>query len=317
MSRDVSAALDMTKGTPFPFATVSPCDTFERAMRTRAATFFFLLLIGARASAAEFETPQNQPIEITSSGETRYENGIAIATGDVAIHTGDTDIYADSARYDSQKHVVSAEGHVRIYRENKLFIAERGTYNLDTKEIQADTLRTSSDPYFVAGKSLQAFEDGHYEVLNGDFTTDDSDNPDLHLHAHTFRIYENDRVVFQNVIFYIGKVPVFWWPYLYQSLNDAFSFSISPAYLSEWGPSLLGQVTFPIADDIKTRVRLDYRMRRGAAIGFEPEINYGKDKTSFARLTTYFIDDQNPELNRTNLPRKSIGSSRYRVSLQD
>ncbi len=286
-------------------------------MRTRAATLFFLLLIGTRASAAEFETPQNQPIEITSSGETRYQDGIAIATGDVAIHTGDTDIYADSARYDTHKHVVSAEGHVRIYRENKFFIAERGTYNLDTKEITADTLRTSSDPYFVAGKSLQAFEDGHYEVLNGDFTTDDSSDPDFHLHAHKVRIYENDRVIFQNVTFYIGKVPVFWWPYLYQSLNDAFSFSISPAYLSEWGPSLLGQVAFPIADDIKARVRLDYRLRRGAAIGFEPEINYGKDKTSFARLITYFIDDQNPELNRTNLPRKSIGTSRYRVSLQD
>jgi LPS-assembly protein len=286
-------------------------------MRTRAATLFFLLLIAARAGAAALEAPQNQPIEITSSGETRYEHGIAIATGDVAIHTGDTDIYADSARYDTHKHLVSAEGHVRIYREDKLVLAEHGTYNLDTKEITADTLRTSSDPYFVAGKSLQAFDDGHYEVLNGDFTTDDSDNPDFHLHAHKVRVYENDRVVFQNVTFYIGKVPVFWWPYLYQSLNDAFSFSISPAYLSEWGPSLLGQITFPITDYIKTRVRLDYRMRRGAAIGFEPEINYGKDKTSFARLTTYFIDDQNPELNRTNLPRKSIGTSRYRVSLQD
>src|SRR5690349_14221030 len=113
-------------------------------MRTRAATLFFLLLAAARAGAADFETPQKQPIEITSSGATRYEDGIAIATGDVAIHTGDTDIYADSARYDTRNHVVSAEGHVRIYRADKFFIAERGTYNLDTKEIQADTLRTSS-----------------------------------------------------------------------------------------------------------------------------------------------------------------------------
>jgi LPS-assembly protein len=286
-------------------------------MRTRAATFFFLLFAAAYTKAADLETPQNQPIEITSSGETRYEDGIAIATGDVAIHTGDTDIYSDFARYDTHKHVVSAEGHVRIYRENKFFIAERGTYNLDTKEITADTLRTSSDPYLVAGTSLQVFADGHYEVLNGDFTTDDSSEPDFHLHAHKVRIYENDRVIFQNVTFYIGKIPVFWWPYLYQSLNDAFTFSISPAYLSSWGASLLGQVAFPITDNIKGRVRLDYRMRRGEAIGFESEMNYGKDKSSFARLTTYFIDDQNPELNQTALPRGAIGTSRYRVSLQD
>jgi LPS-assembly protein len=302
---------------PFLFATFSHYDNFERAMRTRAANLFFLLSAAARLSAADFETPQNQPVEITSSGETRYENGIAIAHGDVAVHFGDTDIYADSARYDSQKHEVSAEGHVRIYRENKLYIAERGTYNLDTKEIHAETLRTSSDPYLLAGHTLQGFPDGHYEVQNGNFTTDDSSDPDFHLRAHKVRIYENDRVIFQNVTFYIGKVPIFWWPYLYQSLNDAFSFSVSPAYLSSWGPSLLTQVAFPITDQIKGRVRFDYRTRRGEAIGFESEVKYGKDDSSFARLVTYFIDDQNPELNQTNVPRGPIGSSRYRVSLQD
>jgi len=117
-------------------------------MRTRAAVFFFVLFAAAHNStAANFETPNNQPIEITSSGETRYENGIAIAQDNVAIHCGDADIYADSARYDSQRHEVTADGHVRIYREDKLFLAEHGTYNLDTKEIHADTFHTSSEPY--------------------------------------------------------------------------------------------------------------------------------------------------------------------------
>jgi LPS-assembly protein len=304
-------------------AAISLCNAFalgyssSAPMRTGAASLFFLLFAAARMSAVDLETPENQPIEIISSGETRYENGIAIANGDVAIHLGDTDIYADSARYDSQKHLVYAEGHVRIYREDKMYIAERGTYNLDTKEIQADTLRTSSDPYLVSGQNLQGFSDNHFVVQNGYFTTDDSSNPDFHLHAHKVRIYENDRIIFQNVTFYVGKIPVFWWPYLYQSLNDAFSFTISPAYLSEWGPSLLTQVTFPIYDKIKGRLRLDYRLRRGVAIGFDSEVNYGVDNSSFARLVTYFIEDQNPDINRTTLPRGEIGTSRYRVSLQD
>src|SRR5947207_7669030 len=241
-------------------------------MRRQAAIFFFLVFAGPQAGAVDFEAPKNQPIEITSSGETRYEDGIAIAHGNVAIHLSDTDIYADSARYNSKTHEVFAEGHVRIYRESTLYIAERGVYNVDTKEIHAETLHTSSDPYFLRGQKLQAFSDGHYLVNNGYFTTDDSSNPDFHFRSHTVRVYENDRVIFQNVTFYIGKVPVFWWPYLYQSLNDAFSFAISPAYLSSWRPSLLGQVTFPITDKIKGRVRLDYRARRGAAIGFDTEM---------------------------------------------
>src|SRR6059058_4485670 len=121
-------------------------------MRTRAAILFFVLFVAARSGTAiDIETPKNQPIEITSTGETRYENGVAIARDNVAIHFGDTDIYADTARYDSKRHEVLAEGHVRIYREDKLYLAERGSYNLDTKEIHAETMRSSSDPYFLNG----------------------------------------------------------------------------------------------------------------------------------------------------------------------
>src|SRR5437660_12832927 len=125
-------------------------------MRARAA-ILFLLFAAARSGAVDIETPKNQPIEITSSGETRYENGNAIARDNVAIHCRDADIYADSARYDSQRHEVTADGHVRIYHEDKLFLCEHGTYYLDTKEISAETLRSSSDPYFVTGNKLANF----------------------------------------------------------------------------------------------------------------------------------------------------------------
>src|SRR5439155_19423744 len=135
--------------------------------------------------------------------------------------------------------------------------------------------------------------------------------------AHKVRIYENDRVGVHNVTFYVGKGTILWWVYLYQSLNDAFSFGISPAYLSSWRPSLLSAVTFPIIEKIKVTVRLDYRVRRGAAIGFESETNYGKDDSSYLRLKTYFINDQNPELNQTSVPRGAIGGARYRVTVED
>src|SRR5438874_10888789 len=108
-------------------------------MRTRAAILFFVLFVAARSGTAiDIETPKNQPIEITSTGETRYENGVAIARDNVAIHCGDADIYADSARYDSQRHEVSVEGHVRIYRDDMLYVDVHGTYILDDCEIECN-----------------------------------------------------------------------------------------------------------------------------------------------------------------------------------
>ena len=290
------------------------------AVRSACAMRTLVLLIATLlASAAlihgEIKTPENAPIEITSTGETTYENGLATARDNVVIHIGNTDIYADYAQYNPTTHDVELRGHVRIYRDVSLYISESGIYNTETKKIRALNARTESQPYFLTGGHVTSISENGYLIKDGTFTTHDSPKNDFHLHARTIRVYENDRVIFQYVTAYVGKVPVFWWPYLYQSLNDAFSFTISPAYLSSWGPSLLTQVTFPITDDVRGRFRLDYRGRRGVAVGFDSTADYFND--SQARLKTYYLQDQNPNLNETNIPRKDVPTGRYRVSLAD
>jgi hypothetical protein len=103
---------------------------------------------------------------------------------------------------------------------------------------------------------------------------------------------------------------------MYQSLDDSFTYMVSPAYLSSWGPSILGRVAMPITDDIKATFRLDYRSRRGLAFGFDPEIRFGKNKQSWANIRTYFLKDDNPEINQTSELRVPISEGRYRVSLR-
>jgi LPS-assembly protein len=284
------------------------------AMRTQVLLIATLLASAGLIQGAT-KTPENAPIEITSTGETTYENGLATARDNVAIHIGNTDIYADYAQYNSATHDVELRGHVRIYRDTSLYIAESGIYNTETKKIRSLNARTESQPYFLTGAHVTSISENGYLIKDGTFTTHDAPKADFHLHARTIRVYENDRVIFQYVTAYVGKVPVFWWPYLYQSLNEAFSFTISPAYLSSWGPSLLTQVTFPITDDIRGRFRLDYRGRRGVAVGFDSTMDYFND--SQARLKTYYLQDQNPNLNETNIPRKDVPTGRYRVSLAD
>jgi LPS-assembly protein len=292
------------------------------AVPSRFAMRMLVLLVATLVASAglirgEIKTPQNAPIEITSTGETTYENGLATARGDVAIHLGNTDIYADYAQYNSATHDVELRGHVRIYRDTSLYVAESGVYNTETKKIRAINGRTESQPYLLSGANMTSIGENAYLVRDGVFTTHDSSKPDFRLHARTIRIYEDDRVIFQYVTAYIGKIPIFWWPYLYQSLSDTFSFTISPAYTSTWGPSILTQVTFPITEHIHTRLRLDYFGRRGPAIGLEPTIDYGKDDSSQARIKSFYIQDQNPNLNQTNETRQDVPTGRYRLSLED
>jgi LPS-assembly protein len=49
----------------------------------------------------------------------------------------------------------------------------------------------------------------------------------------------------------------------------------------------------------------------------EPTFDYGKDDSSQARVKTFYIQDQNPNLNQTNVPRQDVPTGRYRFSLED
>jgi lipopolysaccharide export system protein LptA len=58
-------------------------------MRT-LVLFIATLVASARLIQGEIKTPENAPIEITSTGQTTYENGLATARDNVAIHIGNT-----------------------------------------------------------------------------------------------------------------------------------------------------------------------------------------------------------------------------------
>lgn len=292
-------------------------------MRTLVALIFCLLTPAVFAQTAQNTSLKGQPIEITSTGGTEYRDSVATAKDNVAIHVGDVDIYGDTGEYNAATHMVRIIGNVRIYRGVELYVGETGTYNTETQEITASNLRSLEYPYFLAGETVNRTTDEKKDdetltlVHNGFFTTHDAFNPDFRLKATTVRVYENDYIVFKNMVFYVGKIPIFYFPYLYQSLDDAFSFIVSPAYTSRWGASLLTRVSFPIGKRIKAVARLDYRLRRGVAFGLQADTKYGKGNSSWAKLHTYFIEDQNPTINRTSLPRGAVPTSRYRLSLDN
>src|ERR1700736_1094769 len=105
-------------------------------MRKLVFLGFMLLSPPLFAQGVADKSLAGQPMEITATGGTHYDNGIATAHENVAIHIGDTDIYGDFAQYNSQTHEVLVRGNVRIYRELSLYIADEGVYNIDTKQIR-------------------------------------------------------------------------------------------------------------------------------------------------------------------------------------
>jgi len=274
-----------------------------------------LSLLGVSVARAQFGSFGDVPIEITSES-TRMEGGLAIAEQSVIIRYAETSIYCDYAQYNPDTRDVLLVGNVRIYRDGKLFTSERALYNLETKILNTAEVRGEFHPFLFAGESLTSMGSG-YLVKDGIFTTSDNSKPDYHLRARTVRVYPKDRVIFSNVTLYIGRTPVFWYPYLYQSLNADTSFTFTPGYESSWGEFLLTNTAFPLFNNtVSAKLRVDLYSDRGLGVGFEMDWGESRHSASpFAKATetkteakarevktgdnwgrfiSYYIDDSTP-----------------------
>ena len=310
-------------------------------MRRLLLTFAILLFVGA-AVRAQFGSFGDVPIEINSD-DTHFDGGIAIADRNVIIRYSDITIYCDYATYNPETRDVLLSGNVRLYRAGQLFTGDTALYNLETKVLNATAFQGDFSPFRFGGRSLTSLGNNEYLIKDGIFTTSDSSKPDYHVRARTVRVYAKDRVIFSSATLYIGRTPVFWFPYLYQSLDREVSFTITPGYSSVWGTYLLGQYTFPIAEQISGKLRLDLYSERGLGVGFEArwpagsskggsgnsaletftDSTTGETKTelklgrNWGRFRSYYIDDAKPSLNQTANTREAVATARYRLSFQD
>jgi len=254
------------------------------------------------------------PLEINSVN-TYYSGGFAIADTDVVIRYGDATMYCDHAEYNADSHDIFLKGNVKFYRDRYAFFADRAVYNTQTKELKMANFGGPKQPFEVVGDDLLSLTENQYTIFNGFITTSDSSKPDYQLRARQMRIYGNDRIILSNVTLFIGQTPVFWFPYIYQSLNNQFSYNLEPGYNSNWGGYLNTSITFPITKNVSGTVELDLRSSRGPALGFNVNFKLDEWQTS-GRLQIYGLNDLDPNRNETSLDRAPISAGRYRILYQ-
>ena len=276
-----------------------------------------LMLLSVACARAQFGSFGDIPIEITADGETRFIGGVAVAENNVIIHYGSTSIYADYVQYNPETRDVLAIGNVRLYQEGKLVEGDRALYNLETKLLRTSDFRSSMTPFFVKGETVNSLIEGTgYEAKNAIATTSDSSKPDYHFQAHNIRIHPNDYITLTNVSMYVGTTPVFWFPYIYQSLKEESGFNFTPGYSSDWGSYVLNTYGVPLTDNTHGILHLDLRDKRGVAVGFETKSKFGPENKSWAHFQSYYADDTNSSINNTAQAIAPVSSGRYRLSFQ-
>ncbi len=285
---------------------------FWRILIVLAATL--LLPWVARAQFGSFT---DTPVDIIAEGGTRFENGVAIAERLVQIHYQGTDIYADYAEYNPETRDVLVSGNVRIYYDGRIFNGYRAVYNLESKQLRALDFDGGDQVLKFNTLSLRAPTPREFRLRALTLTTSDRSQPDYRVRARSARIYPNDRAILSNATLYAGQVPVFWFPYLYTTLDET-GYEISPGYNTGWGAFALLGYRFPLGEKTDAKVRFDVRSERGVAVGAELKSKYGPGDQSFGKFRAYYANDTDPNINDTGLPR--LGNTphdRYIVSFKN
>lgn len=233
---------------------------------------------------------------IESPGGLRYEVGTGklALTNSVTIRRGTTTLTADRARLERETGDCVAEGRVRIQDGARIWTGARARYNFNTGEITAEDFRAGQPPFFVQGTALAGDRAANvYVLVDGILTTDDSPDPNHHIHADVITFVPGEYVECRNATVYLGSVPVFWWPKYRRSLQRGASrWTLSPGYRNKYGPYLLTSYNWYWNERFDGALHLDERVLRGPGLG--PDFNYRLPEFGDGTFKYYYTYDNRP-----------------------
>ncbi len=233
------------------------------------------------------------------------------ARGNVVMRRGNVTLRCDRAEYNTATKIAIAEGNVILTRPGDEWRGPRLEYDFSKQEGEIAEFRGRHTPWFVGGGGSQKLTDRI--VVNDAFlTTCEYEHPHWKLKAARVEIYP-DRIVARGITLRVGDLPVFWFPYLRQSLKDRRPvLEIIPGQSARMGGQALLGYNWSFSDSLRGTVRADYRARRGAAGGLDFDFKLGERGAGF--LQTYYANDKNPK--DADDAGDEIGHGRYRIALQ-
>jgi lipopolysaccharide assembly outer membrane protein LptD (OstA) len=276
-----------------------------------AALSIFGLAANLRGQEKEPNSWEIEALSDESGAEYNLKTKQGFATNGVIIKYSGAMLVAERAAWNEDTGDAIAEGNVRVFYEEQTWTSEHLAYNFFSREVTAQQFRTGKPPVFIEGEGLHAEVTNNVLVATNSFiTTDDVSKPAMRVRAKYIKIIPGKRVIARNAILYVGKVPIFYFPYYSRNLGPrANNFDFVPGYRSSFGPFLLSSYNWFLGDDLDGALHLDYRQRRGVGAG--PDINYHMGRWGEATLRYYYQHDDDPHANLSGIT-NSVPENRQR-----
>ncbi len=297
-----------------------------------------LLAFAGRASGSELPPPvAAEPASLEAEGADPADTGNAIvvrhadeadyfsesgwihARGNVVVAYGDQTLRADSIKINTAQREAFAEGNVVLTRgDGETWRGDSLRHDFEAKITTIERVVGESEPFrLLDSEKIERDKDNRFIVYNCRITTCEHDLPRAHYHVRARKVIvaPGRYLKIYGARWYFGAAPVMYFPYWKRNLKDRFGFNLQPGYRSREGYFALGSYSFPLGEFFKGETRLDYRTRRGWAVGQDvvwrdAAAGWGGD------ISVYYAADQEPDAGMPPGETSDIPSDRSRVRLR-
>lgn len=290
----------------------------EKGRRLFFALFsfaFFILysLLPADLAAAKEST---EPIVVNGDRvEYLYEEKKVIGIDNVVITYKKVKLTCDKIVVQMDTKDAVAEGNVVMTQDEGVFRGQKVHYNFQTGKGTILKSEMRKEPWYFEGESASKVERKDYIVERGSLTTCDLPHPHYRIQARKIKIFLNNRVEAYHAFFFIGDVPIVYFPFYIHLLEDKRPrVTIVPGRNSRWGFYLLTAWRYYFHEWSRGYVHLDWREKKGFAEGIDYKYKVGYFGKGLARF--YYTREDHTITTEEREIAQGVDDDRWRVQLR-
>ena len=254
-------------------------------------SFLILFLVIFLNIPAFAQGKTKEPIVVKGDRvEYLYDQKKVVGFDNINITYKDIKLICDKIEVDMEKRVGVAEGNVALIQGTSIFRGEKVSYDFDAGKGTIIEAEIRSKPWYGKGEAAHKVSDNGYLVRKSYLSTCELDPPHYRIQAKEIRIYLGDRIEAKHVTAYVGKIPVFYFPYYHHPLDDNRPrVTIVPGRDDEWGYYALTAWRYYFHEWSRGYIHLDWREKKGFAGGIDYKYKAGYFGKGLARF--YYADE--------------------------
>lgn len=267
-------------------------------------------VLPAKASAEE--PPSKEPIVVNGDTvEYLHEKKEVTGSGNVSITYKDVLLTCDKITVHLDTKDAIAEGNVKITQKESYFTGEKILYNFDKRTGDIVNGYINSKPFYGKADEIAKVSEKEIKLDRGYVTTCELEKPHYRVQARQVKIYLEDRVVAKHILFFVGNVPIMYFPYYVQPLKEQTAHAtIQVGKESEWGYYVLTSYRYYFSEICNGKFLVDYRTKKGLAEGVDNKYRINGLGDGVVRF--YYTNENDS----TAYDREGDTQSKYRVQVR-